>query len=114
MCGEHQAGALWCAWLEATTEAGPIARVYAVVQVLGRGPLESIYHPAQPHATPATVASAAIRCIHRRYGAAMDDRHVQQLIDRAIREHELRVALWSGLLGLLLMAGTWHAIWLCR
>jgi hypothetical protein len=40
----------------------------------------------------------------------MDDRHVQQLIDRAIREHELRVALWSGLLGLLLMAGTWHAI----
>lgn len=23
-------------------------------------------------------------------------------------------ALWSGLLGALLMAGTWHAIWLCR
>jgi hypothetical protein len=44
----------------------------------------------------------------------MDDRHVQELIDRAIREHELRVALWSGLLGLLLLAGTWHAIWLCR
>ena len=60
------------------------------------------------------VASAAIRCIRRGYGAAMDDRHVQKLIDRAIREHELRVALWSGLLGLLLMAGTWHAIWLCR
>jgi hypothetical protein len=35
-------------------------------------------------------------------------------INRAIREHELRVALWSGLLGALLMAGTWHAILLCR
>ena len=44
----------------------------------------------------------------------MDDRHIQLLIDRAIREHELRVALWSGLLGALLMAGTWHAIWMCR
>ena len=76
--------------------------------------VQSIYHPTQPHATAATVASVAIRRIHRRYGAAMDDRHVQQLINRAIREHELRVALWSGLLGLLLMAGTWHAIWLCR
>ena len=48
------------------------------------------------------------------YGAVMDDRRVQLLIDRAIRAHELRVALWSGLLGLLLMAGTWHAIWMCR
>jgi len=39
---------------------------------------------------------------------------VQHLIDRAIRQHELRVAWWSGLAGALLMAGTWHAIWLCR
>lgn len=39
---------------------------------------------------------------------------VRQMIDRAIREHEQRVALWSGLAGALLMAGTWHAIWLCR
>jgi hypothetical protein len=44
----------------------------------------------------------------------MDDRQIQHLIDHAIREHELRVALWSGLLGPLLMAGTWHAIWLCK
>jgi hypothetical protein len=44
----------------------------------------------------------------------MSQQEIQALIDRAIREHELRVALWSGLLGLLLMAGTWHAIWLCR
>jgi hypothetical protein len=60
------------------------------------------------------VASVTIRHIARRYGAAMDDRRVQLLIDRAIREHELRVALWSGLLGLLLLCGTWHAIWMCR
>ena len=44
----------------------------------------------------------------------MSQQEIQALIDRAIREHELRVALWSGLLGLLLMAGTWHAIWLRR
>lgn len=39
---------------------------------------------------------------------------VQRLVATAIREHELRVALWSGLLGAVVMAGTWHAIWLCR
>jgi len=44
----------------------------------------------------------------------MGQHEIQHLINRAIREHELRVALWSGLLGAVLMAGTWHAIWLCR
>jgi len=44
----------------------------------------------------------------------MSQQEVQLLINRAIREHELRVALWSGLAGAALMAGTWHAIWLCR
>ena len=39
---------------------------------------------------------------------------VERLVAAAIRDHELRVALWSGLLGALLMAGTWHAIWMCR
>jgi hypothetical protein len=39
---------------------------------------------------------------------------ITKAIDDAIRQHELRVALWSGLLGAVLMAGTWHAIWLCR
>ena len=39
---------------------------------------------------------------------------VRGLIDQAIRDHELRVALWSGLLGTALLAGTWHAILLCR
>jgi len=44
----------------------------------------------------------------------MSQQEVQLLINRAIREHVLRVALWSGLAGAALMAGTWHAIWLCR
>jgi hypothetical protein len=44
----------------------------------------------------------------------MSPEDITKAIDDAIRQHELRVALWSGLLGLLLMAGTWHAIWLCR
>lgn len=35
-------------------------------------------------------------------------------IRRAIAEHELRVAIYSGVLGLLLLAGTWHSIWLLR
>jgi hypothetical protein len=48
------------------------------------------------------------------YPRTMGQHEIQHLIDRAIREHELRVALWSGVLGALLMAGTWHAIWLCR
>ena len=40
--------------------------------------------------------------------------HVLLEINRAIREHEIRVAFWSGLLGAILMAGTWHAILLCK
>jgi hypothetical protein len=44
----------------------------------------------------------------------MSPEDITKAIDDAIKQHELRVALWSGLLGLLLMAGTWHAIWLCR
>ena len=35
---------------------------------------------------------------------------IEQLIKKAIREHELRVAIFSGITGLLLLAGTWHAI----
>jgi hypothetical protein len=44
----------------------------------------------------------------------MSPEDIRKAIDDAIRQHELRVALWSGLLGLLFMAGTWHAIWLAR
>ena len=46
--------------------------------------------------------------------AGMSREDVRDLVTAAIREHELRVALWSGLLGAAVMAGTWHAIWLCR
>jgi hypothetical protein len=46
--------------------------------------------------------------------SSMVDETIRKAIDDAIRQHELRVALWSGLLGAVLMAGTWHAIWLCR
>ena len=44
----------------------------------------------------------------------MSREDVQRLVAAAIREHALRVALWSGLLGLVFTAGTWHAIWMCR
>lgn len=44
----------------------------------------------------------------------MTEEEMKAFVHRSIREHELRVALWSGLLGVALMAGTWHAIWLCR
>jgi hypothetical protein len=80
----------------------------------GSRPGDQIIPPSQPWSTPVPVALVTSCHIRRRYGAGMDDRHIQLLIDRAIREHELRVALWSGLLGLLLLLGTWHAIWMCR
>jgi hypothetical protein len=44
----------------------------------------------------------------------MDEQQVRRLIEDAIRDHEIRVAAISGVLGVLLMIGTWHAIWLCR
>jgi hypothetical protein len=44
----------------------------------------------------------------------MTPQEVDERIAAAIAAHELRVALASGLFGLLLTAGTWHAIWLCR
>lgn len=44
----------------------------------------------------------------------MSQEDVRELVAAAIREHKIRVALWSGLLGAALMAGTWHAIWMCR
>jgi hypothetical protein len=44
----------------------------------------------------------------------MSDEDITKAIHDAIKQHELRVALWSGLFGAALMAGTWHAIVLCR
>jgi hypothetical protein len=39
---------------------------------------------------------------------------VRLMVAAAIRQHEIRVALWSGLMGGVLLFGTWHAIWMCR
>ncbi len=61
-----------------------------------------------------SAASATGKAPSHRYPAGMSQHDIEALINRAIREHELRVALWSGLLGAVLMAGTWHAIWMCR
>jgi hypothetical protein len=66
------------------------------------------------HGQPYGVALVTDLSQPRGYCARMAPEDIQHLIDRAIRDHEMRVALWSGLLGALLMAGTWHAIWLCR
>jgi hypothetical protein len=44
----------------------------------------------------------------------MSEEDIVRAIHDAIRQHELRVALWSGVFGAALMAGTWHAILLCR
>jgi hypothetical protein len=44
----------------------------------------------------------------------MTPEDITKAIDDAIRQHELRVALWSGLMGAVLLAGTWHAILLCK
>jgi hypothetical protein len=44
----------------------------------------------------------------------MNPEDVRAIVDSAIRAHEIRVAVWSGLMGAVLMAGTWHAIWMCR
>jgi hypothetical protein len=44
----------------------------------------------------------------------MTPEDITKAIDDAIRHHELRVALWSGLMGAVLLAGTWHAILLCK
>ena len=44
----------------------------------------------------------------------MTEQQVKELVAAAIREHELRVALFSGAGGAALLAGTWHAIWMLR
>ncbi len=44
----------------------------------------------------------------------MTEEEIKAFVHRSIRQHELRVAFWSGLLGAALLAGTWHAILLCR
>ena len=69
-------------------------------------------HVISRYMRAATPAAAIV--VQRRYSLAMDEQQVQRLIEDAIRDHEIRVAAISGVLGVLLMIGTWHAIWLSR
>ncbi len=78
-----------------------------------RAPVQA-WEPLVARRNNRAAASATGRASAHRYPAGMSQHDIEALINRAIREHELRVALWSGLLGAVLMAGTWHAIWMCR
>ena len=44
----------------------------------------------------------------------MDPDEVRRVVNQAIRDHEARVAAVSGVMGTLLLVGTWHAIWILR
>lgn len=44
----------------------------------------------------------------------IDEKTLQKAINSAIVAHEVRVAIGSGILGAILLIGTWHAIWLAR
>lgn len=39
---------------------------------------------------------------------------LEEAINKAIVAHEIRVAVASGIIGLALLAGTWHAVWIAR
>jgi hypothetical protein len=40
----------------------------------------------------------------------MSEDQVREIVAAAIREHELRVAVISGVMGTVLLAGSWHAL----
>lgn len=42
----------------------------------------------------------------------MEEHDVRKLVRQEIRKHEVQVAILSGIPGLLLIAGTWHAIYM--
>lgn len=44
----------------------------------------------------------------------MTEDEVRVIVDRAIRAHEVRVAVVSGVMGLALLGGFWHAVLLLR
>lgn len=44
----------------------------------------------------------------------MDEDQARQIVNDAIRDHEVRVAAISGVIGAPLLAGTWHALLLLR
>jgi hypothetical protein len=67
-----------------------------------------------PFGNPDHVAAVTAwhRC--RWHSDGMTEEQVRELVATAIREHELRVAVISGVLGSVLLAGSWHALWLLR
>jgi len=42
----------------------------------------------------------------------MKEDEILRAIELAIRRHEIRVAIFSGIGGIILIAGTWHAIFM--
>ena len=44
----------------------------------------------------------------------IDEKTLNKAIKSAIMAHEIRVAIGSGVLGAILLFGTWHAIWILR
>jgi len=44
----------------------------------------------------------------------IDEKTLHDAINSAIVAHEIRVAIVSGIVGLALLVGTWHAIWTLR
>lgn len=41
----------------------------------------------------------------------VDEQALKKAINSAIVAHEVRVAIFSGIIGAILLLGTWHAIW---
>jgi hypothetical protein len=44
----------------------------------------------------------------------IDEKKLHEAINSAILAHEIRVAIGSGITGIVLLIGTWHAIWTLR
>ena len=63
---------------------------------------------------PDAVAGVTAEGWIRWHPDGMTEEQVRELVAAAIRQHELRVALFSGAGGAALLAGTWHAIWMLR
>lgn len=44
----------------------------------------------------------------------MNQQDIKKLIQQEIREHEIRVGVISGVIGIAVILGVFHAIWLLR
>lgn len=41
----------------------------------------------------------------------MNPEDIQKIVKQAIRDHEIRVALFSSIIGAAILAGIFHAVW---